>query len=453
MTDNTRLNPGQGGDLVATDEISGVKHQQILVEFGETGEALRVSKTQGLPTNIIAQPDNPLIDAFGRFRSSQASTVGDFLQVHDNHNGLIWTSGSTGSGSVAHDPNRASTILTVHTGSGDERIWQTKRHFQYQPGLSYLITMTGVMGASKNNLRRRQGYFNASNGIFLQQSGSSLALVKRDSVSGSVVDEVIDQGDWNIDTLDGTGSSSVALDISKVQIFCMDMQWLGGGRVRTGFFIGGNFLYAHEFTHANRISSVFMSSPILPIRFEITNEGVTDSPSTLEQICFSIMSEGQLDKDAGIKHSADRGISERSISTTKTPLISMRVQSGFEDVNVVGISSQIVAITSTTFLWQALLNPVISDDATWAPVSHSAVEIDITRSGSVSGGQVLASGYGASIGAGQAATTLTAPVLPLKSTLALGADLSGNRDEVVIVIQNSSGTDNFLGSLGWRELT
>ncbi len=50
MVDNTTLNPGTGGDVVAMDDISGIKHQRVKVEFGADGTASDVSPTNPLPT-------------------------------------------------------------------------------------------------------------------------------------------------------------------------------------------------------------------------------------------------------------------------------------------------------------------------------------------------------------------------------------------------------------------
>ena len=44
MADNTTLNLGAGGDVIASDDIAGVKHQQVKIEFGADGEAVSVSK-------------------------------------------------------------------------------------------------------------------------------------------------------------------------------------------------------------------------------------------------------------------------------------------------------------------------------------------------------------------------------------------------------------------------
>ena len=50
MADNTTLNTMTGGDTIAADDIAGVKHQQVKVEFGADGTATPVSAANPLPT-------------------------------------------------------------------------------------------------------------------------------------------------------------------------------------------------------------------------------------------------------------------------------------------------------------------------------------------------------------------------------------------------------------------
>jgi hypothetical protein len=49
VADNVVLNPGSGGDTVAADDIGGVKHQRVKIEFGADGSATDVSTTNPLP--------------------------------------------------------------------------------------------------------------------------------------------------------------------------------------------------------------------------------------------------------------------------------------------------------------------------------------------------------------------------------------------------------------------
>lgn len=50
MADNTRINPGVSGDLIATDDIGGVKHQRVKMEYGADGSATDVSDVSPMPT-------------------------------------------------------------------------------------------------------------------------------------------------------------------------------------------------------------------------------------------------------------------------------------------------------------------------------------------------------------------------------------------------------------------
>lgn len=50
MSDNTQLNFGAGGDLLATDDIGGVKYQRVKLTYGDDGVAVDASSTNPVPT-------------------------------------------------------------------------------------------------------------------------------------------------------------------------------------------------------------------------------------------------------------------------------------------------------------------------------------------------------------------------------------------------------------------
>lgn len=52
MAENTELNPGEGGDVIATDDIDGVKHQRVKVQHGADGSATDVSEASPLPVKV-----------------------------------------------------------------------------------------------------------------------------------------------------------------------------------------------------------------------------------------------------------------------------------------------------------------------------------------------------------------------------------------------------------------
>jgi hypothetical protein len=49
MADNTTLNPGTGGDVIASDDIGGIKFQRVKPSWGVDGSAVDVSEASPLP--------------------------------------------------------------------------------------------------------------------------------------------------------------------------------------------------------------------------------------------------------------------------------------------------------------------------------------------------------------------------------------------------------------------
>lgn len=64
MPDNVTLNENESaGAIIATDDVAGVQHQLIKLEFGEDGNATMVSATNPLPITVDNQISQPLTDA------------------------------------------------------------------------------------------------------------------------------------------------------------------------------------------------------------------------------------------------------------------------------------------------------------------------------------------------------------------------------------------------------
>jgi len=183
---------------------------------------------------------SPANDAFARVRVSDPVTLFDSTMQYDLQ-ANSWETVVTGTGSVTHRAALAAAEMAVGTASGDRVVRQTHRYIRYQPGKSHLMLATGTLGAVKAGVRRRVGLFDAANGVFFQSTPPGWAVVVRSSTSGSPVDTVIPQADWNMDPLDGSGPSGIVLDPAKANIFLVDLEWLGVGRVRFGAVVDGGF--------------------------------------------------------------------------------------------------------------------------------------------------------------------------------------------------------------------
>ena len=385
------------------------------------------------------------LDAFGRLRASNPFTLFDSKQIYDD-NPLFFDTSTTGAGAVTHNANRSSSELTTSTASGDIAIRQTKRYFNYSPGKSLEVIVTYNFEAEDANVRKRVGYFDANDGIFLELDGSDLYLVRRSSVSGSPVDTRVAQSAWSGDSLDGTGDSGVTLDNTKSQILVIDVQWLGVGEVRCGFDIDGKTHIVHQFTYANEGGDVYMKTPNLPLRWEIENTGTASGTPQLTAICGTVIVEGGLD-EFGIIRSADRAVSGTSIGGSLEPVISIRLKSAYNRATVIPKSMSIIATGGGNFYWQLAINPTITGGtaASWAAVTNSAVEYDVAQNGTASAGTVIASGY--------ASTASDIGEVSLQSLLYLASDIAGTSDILTLSAQKiGGGSETILGGLGWLEV-
>jgi len=224
------------------------------------------------PSSLVGS-DSAACDAFGRLRTSDPYTLFDSKQLFDNLP-LFWNDiAFSGSGTASdYHALRASSIIGVSNTTAGVRVRQTKRRFNYQPGKSLAIVITFVLGTKQNGITRRVGYFDENNGIFLEISNDQVYIVRRSQSTGTVVDTKVNQRNWD-DPLDGNGDSGITIDFEKVQILFIDLEWLGVGRVRCGVVVDGVMSYFHSFKAANVLTSVYMSTPNLPIRYELTNNG------------------------------------------------------------------------------------------------------------------------------------------------------------------------------------
>ena len=402
--------------------------------------------------NVITQPVSLVgtnLDAFGRLRISQPYTLFDSSNryaIDDQFD----TSTVTG-GSITFLPNEAAVRMDVTTASGAEVVRQTYRSMLYQPGKGLLVLATFVMNAAKANLRQRVGYFGTQNGLYFELNNTTKAFVMRTYVGGSVDNTTrrVEQSAWNGDKLDGTGASGLTLDLTKPQILWFDFEWLGVGNVRCGFIINGEYIVCHTYQTANVYgTSVYMTTAILPIRYEITNTAATADASYLKQICSSVMSEGGLEP-ASIDHVAIRTTSLTSVGTTLLPLVSIRLASTALGAVVLPSAVKVIPTSADNFEIQLVKNATLTGAAYSTVASDANVQYDVSST-AMSGGTIVQIDYAASSNQG---TTALNPVSAFNWDYQLGASLAGTSDVYTVGVRVFTGTGDIIGSLTFLDLT
>lgn len=313
--------------------------------------------------STLVRIDGTQTDAFGRLRVSQPFTLFDSQQRYSLDDNFI--SNTASGGTVTYLPTQSSANLTVTNTTGSFAARETKWVFTYQPGKSLLVLASFCMApASDGVLRQRVGYFGSENGIFLELR-DQLYIVRRSNISGTVVDTLVPQTAWNYDPLLGTGISGFTLDITKAHIFWIDIEWLGVGAVRVGFVLNGNFVLVHTFQHANYITSVYMTTATLPVRYEIQALG-SGGPATsnLTQICSSVASEGGYDQPYRL-FSNIASFARTMTAGTWYPIQSIKLAPDHLDA-VVKVSQVDIAMLSADTLHWALWSNVSDTNLTGA---------------------------------------------------------------------------------------
>lgn len=386
-------------------------------------------------------------DAFGRIRVSQPYTLFDSQNRYTQD--TQYNTAVTGTGSVTYRTNESANDLAVTAGGVGSAIRQTYRCFPYQPGKGLLVLATFAMDASTSaDLTQRVGYFNEQNGVFFQRTGTTNSFTLRSYVSGSVSDaRKINQSAWNGDKLDGTGPSGITLDSTKSQILWMDFEWLGVGSVRCGFIINGTYVVCHTFANANETTTTYMTTAILPLRYEITSSAAV--AATMKQICSSVMSEGGYDAQSA-NYTAARSTERTGFGTTFVPLVSIRLASGRSGA-VVLVKTAHALPTVTQYYEVVVLKNATLTGASWASTISTNVDYDQTAT-ALSGGTIVEHDYITSTSQGRSAARVDTGY---NWDMQIGSTIAGVSDTYTLAIRtlDATPTGDAWGAISFYDLT
>lgn len=407
-------------------------------------------------------------DAFGRGRVSSPTTL---FSTHFQYdlNPLTMQTILTGTGTVVKTTSVASaTLSTGGTATSAGAVLESHGYYRYEPGKSQAVAMTGVIGAYTQYVRRKIGLVGNSNGVFFDMDGTtgganaggatgSCAVTVRTNTSGSAVDTQVLSPSWNIDKMDGTGPSGITINYAKPQIFFIDLQWLGTGRVRFGFNVGGVLYYCHQAVWANVSSTSlpYMNSATLPLHWEIYNDPAhaAAGTNTMTAVCGSIISEGGEESPQTLIFSADNGITGISCpSSGLTPMISISPALTFASqpnriVNKI-LGGSVINTSSSQARWALVYKGTLTAASFNAVNStYSGMTFDVAAT-AISGGVIVASGYVQGDVAGGLA------LLPGmdKLEIPLTTNAADSTADIYTLCGQSTGTTvSLLGQLQWSE--
>jgi hypothetical protein len=451
-----QLRPSKAPNLIiASPEYSQQQQElfknQLRLYFNEIDNAIgqlvqAMSGTINNPTYVTFPPTN--VDAFNRLVVAEPYTLFDSQNRFASDNQFD-TSTATG-GSTTYLPNESTVQLSVTTSNGSEVVRQSYRTMPYQPGKGLGLLATFAMNAGKTGLRQRVGYFNTQNGVFFQQNDTTLAFVLRSYTSGAPIDTTITQANWNGDKLDGTGSSGRTIDVTKTQILAIDFEWLGVGDVRCGFFVDGQFVVCHTIHNDNIQTAVYMTTAILPVRYEIRNTAATASSSSMKQICSTVYSSGGYEQTS-VEHVATMTSATAGsyLTTTFKPLVSIRLASTALGAVVVPYNVNFLPTTTDNYQVALFKNGTLTGASYSAVASDANVEFDIAAT-AITGGTLV---YAEFLTSRSGRSALSGANASFNFDLQLGSSLTSVSDIYTLAVRTISGTGGGIGSLSFFDLT
>ncbi len=238
----------------------------------------------------------PTLSGFGSLKVSNARALGVYESSLDTYEALFSTIAASG-GASSYTPAESSQVLSVTGTSGSRAFMLTNRYHYYQPGSSNVFMMTVATGdTGKAGNSRRWGGFDDNDGVFFELQGTTLNVVIRNSTSGAVVETRVPQTAWNGDKLDGAGLSGYTIGLTGINVYWIDYQWLGAGRVRFGVYSpSGARVTCHTFENAGQYPLPYMRTGTLPVAFENVNTGAAGAGSEMRVVCSSVYTEGTFE--------------------------------------------------------------------------------------------------------------------------------------------------------------
>jgi hypothetical protein len=414
------------------------------IDFTVGGNAISTSNAGALA--LFSTP-------FSRLKVSTGMTLFSTMFRYDR--GLVqWEEKTTGGGSVT-GPTRSYITLST-TGAG-RAVRQTHQYFVYIPGKTQTILISGVLhmenpptGAifrigSYDSVADKAGSADAdeANGHFFEASTVSgntvYSVVQRSAASGSVVDERIERKNWNVDPLDGTGQSKIVVDFTKANVFIIERPWLGVGTVKMNILYGGMLITCHSFPNESIVTTPYMVTATLPIRYEIDGTAMTSGTATLRQICSTVQVENGFDP-VGLQLAYSDSVavannSTRAMFAFRVNPLYPRIILSIKSFNISSFNTGSGTIFIDIYYGNKSV-PITISGGSWGAASTGSVYTERnTLLTSFTGGRLINS-------IPLVGTTTQTQFTSFDSLLAITTDMSGLVPDVFAVQARSSGTVN-----------
>jgi len=339
------------------------------------------------------------LTAFGDLRVAELSPIlqHSFEYTVDN---TELTESIVANGGTVTQAN-AMAVVSSSTTTASAACLQSKRQARYRSGQGGLARFTALFETG--------GVANTSQYVGLADEVGSSADLKNgyaigyDGTSFGVhrfandVKYSVPQSSWD-DPLDGTGASGMTLDTSKLNVWGIRFQYLGGGAIEylieddsTGKFV---IVYTMLYANLQTAPSVYMPNFHLMV---YCNNKATTTDLILKTSSFAYFVEGKTELIMAHQFNQTSGIQEKTSVTSEVAIFTIRNKStyasktNFIEILIESLYASVESSSANNLASLRLVkNATLGGTPSYSDInaSNSVVDIDVAGT-TVSGGEEL----------------------------------------------------------------
>lgn len=434
--------PGPYLNTVVVNQGLGDAHNEVVTLGDPTSPASMAAVTGGNPHptdyGLVVRPVFMAanIDASGRMRVSNLTTLFDGKILGNVENALKWHTLGTGT------PSAANNSITLSVTAGQYMIRQAKHWNPYFSGKPQMVEITGSNFQLEAGVIKRFGYFSSSavapytaslDGFYIESNGDDNTYRLVAARNGTETHNI----PWT--RWDGYDLIS-GYDWSKFTVAEIDFLWLGGAALRLFMVVNGAFRLVHTIgNHAGTQSGIIIQTPNQPVRYEIRS---TTGAGSYTTICSQVASEG-----AGSEEGEELYVySAFAVTTNAVGTIyavnGVRKVAAYRDahVDLLGSGLSIVSASTDSGILLLMLNPTLSAPLTWAAKSRIEEGMATNQTITAGTGRVLAAVPMNSSGSAQASVTAALRSLPI--------GIDNVPGEIILAYMPTSTNQSVAGSIG-----
>lgn len=358
------------------------------------------------------------------------------LQFPYNINTRLVNSTTATGGTVTQANSMMSVACTSSAGSS--AIGSSIDTAPYLPGVGLSARFTAAFSSGGvSGILQEVGIGDTTQGFYVGYNGTTFSINRR---KGSA-DNFVAQTAFNRDPLNGFGPSGLNVDFTKINVFRLQMQYLGGGAINFEIedFRTGRFILFHQIEYAGRNTGTSIDNPTLNFCARCYNAAGAASGASISVASAGLYLEGLNDRP-GVPNGKS---ATKSSITSEIPLISIRNDTTFVGkTNKSHVHLKYISLSnegSQSSVHRILLNATLTGPA-WTNInsSTSLVSYDTTAS-AVSGGIELFASVIAKSGSDRV------PLDDIVSAIQPG-------QSITITAASSGGSSTCGCGLAWKEI-